>query len=104
MNSIRNIVRAVRNEKISDITVQFPLLKERINDAVIKYEALIKELEIYYNGLKDIEDQKMFALRAVETVSPASLFDVRAGKSKDIREFLKNRLAIDKLIKLMGYK
>jgi hypothetical protein len=97
----KNILKIVRSGEISEVLVAFPEMKNRVKSFKDKYESLISILEKEYNNIKDIPVQKDFALKVVKTKCPSALFQLRAGKTKSIREFLRN-CDIKKLMQLLN--
>jgi len=53
-----------------------------------QYDALVAEIEGDYQRLKNLPDQKSFALQAVKTKCPAALFQLRKGTTPSVRDFL----------------
>jgi hypothetical protein len=98
----RACVKIAISGEISEVETHFPELADDLLDARTRFESLCVEVESDYERLKDIENQKSFAIEAVKTKASGALFNVRNGKAKSIRRFLTD-MHVDKLMRLMGY-
>lgn len=88
----RRVMEIVRGGETSEVLAHFPEWRPAFDDLGGRFEALISELEAALAALASIpqgkEGQKAFALEASRTRYPSALFQVRAGKSAGVREFL----------------
>lgn len=96
-------VEIARAGETSEVLVAFPEFRPLMEDAKARLEPLIAEVEGDFDRLRDIADQKAFAMQAVKTRCSAALFTLRAGKTSSIRRFFAE-MRIDALMKLLGYK
>jgi len=99
----RAFVEIARRGETSEVLTAFPEFEPFVNDAKERFDLLLSELRKDYDRLKNISEQKEFALQAVQTKCSGALFSVRAGKARDIREYL-IKMHVDKLMRLLGYK
>lgn len=88
--SPKRILDCVRSGEVSEIIASFPEWKTDFVTMQHRYMDLVGHLEHEYERLKDIPLQKAFALEAVKSRCPASLFALRSGKVQTIRGFLQN--------------
>lgn len=93
----RRILEVVRKGEAAEVVANFPEWKEDFEAMQFRLADLAGQLEAEYERLKDIPLQKAFALEALQTRLPASLFAVRSGKALSIRDFL-NRMNVDSLL------
>lgn len=86
--SPKEIVKIVQTNEHSEFLNYFPEFKELYDDIKFHYDALISHTETAYEKIKGIEDQKQFALRAVENPLSGLMFQLRKGAIKSIAEGL----------------
>lgn len=84
----RRIVEVIRRGETSELLALFPEWKPDFNVIQWKYDALVIQIEADYARLKDISEQKAFALEAVKTVCSAALFQLRRGTVTSAKQFL----------------
>lgn len=96
-------VEIARSGETSEVLVAFPEFRPLMEEAKARLEPLIAEVEADFERLRDIADQKAFALQATKTRCSAALFTLRAGKTSSIRRFFAE-MRIENLMKLLGYK
>lgn len=97
---VDNIIK--KNETL-EVAATFPQYEELLFEADKKYHNFINELEEDYEAIKDIEDQKEFALKAKDSRCSEALFSLRAGKVTSIGKYVRE-MHIDSLLKQLGYK
>ena len=76
---------------------EWPAEKAMYEEMLAKVESLILTTEQTYATIEHIEDQKTFALQALNSPMSAAMFAVRKGKAKSIRQFILS-MQTDKLI------
>lgn len=101
--SRKAFVEIARSGECSEVVVAFPEFAPMLDEAASRYDALAHEVEADYERLKDIPEQKAFALQAVTTKCSGALFAVRAKKAESVRAFLRS-MQINSLMALLGYK
>ena len=101
--SLRALVEVARSGEGDELVSAFPDLKVRVDDARLRLLALTNEVASDYERLRDIEQQKAFALEAKETRCPGALFAVRARKVESVAAFFR-QMRVDSLMQLLGYK
>jgi hypothetical protein len=79
---------------------EWPAEKAMYEEMLAKVETLILQTETFYDTIKEIKDQKEFALQAVNYPLSGALFAVRKGKEKSIRIFIL-KMHPDKLLDLI---
>jgi len=87
----------------SEVLVAFPEFKPLFKRIEQSINDFIFELETEYNKIKNIENQKEFALKAIKTKCSGALFSVRSGKAQSIKEFV-IKMNVNKLMILLGFK
>src|ERR1700722_7605723 len=86
LSSRRALVEVVRKGDLDEIVAGLPEYTDVLLEAKSRLDALIVELEEVYSQLKDIPDQKSFALRALkESRCSSALFSLRAKKTDIFR-------------------
>jgi hypothetical protein len=104
LSSRRALIEVVRNGDLDEILANLPEYTDVLLEAKSRLDALISELEGTYDQLRDIEEQKSFALRAIkESRCSSALFSLRAKKTESFRTFFREA-HIDTVVKLLGYK
>lgn len=96
-------VQVARSGEVSEVLAAFPEFKPLLEDARSRVDAFVAEIAADYERLKDIAEQKAFAIEAVKTRCSGALFAVRAKKASSVREFVAN-MRIENLMQLLGYK
>jgi hypothetical protein len=84
----RRAAEIVRNSEIDEIIAYFPEYREVLENTKAKYDALVNELEIAYERIKDIPVQKDFALEALKSKCSGALFSIRAKKFNTFKDYL----------------
>jgi hypothetical protein len=103
--SLSKLAEVVRNGEWEEFTIaidSYPEIKGKFLELVDRYKALIEDCNSIYSSIKDIENQKEFALKACKTPYSGVLFAMRkTGKSPQaiIKEMLTNAY-----LKLIGIK
>lgn len=90
LNSINNIILLARNSDFEEVVTHFPQYKPDLCAAQSLIEQIISEHDDAFSRLRNIENQKEFAI-AVNSLGiafPGALFSTRAGKHKSIKEAL----------------
>jgi hypothetical protein len=99
----KRILEVIRSGESSEVLTHFPEWTEAFNKVKDAYELLVKQLECDYVTIRDIPDQKTFALNAVKTRYSPALFQLRKGKVSSIRESLA-QMQIKQLMELLAVK
>jgi hypothetical protein len=102
-HSTRRLVEIVQSGEVGEFLTYFPEWRSEFEEIQNGLSAVEAQLEADYARLRDIPDQKAFALEAVKTKCSAALFSVRAKKAGSVREFL-NRQQPDAIIRMLGIK
>jgi hypothetical protein len=68
----------------------FPEFADLYNKYKTRYDAIVGLLEFSYEKVKDIKDQKTFALAIKDLELSGALFQIRARRIKTIKEYLSN--------------
>lgn len=95
-------VEVVRSGECSEVISAFPEFKPMLDEAQLRYNVLLAELEIQYGMYRNVAVQKDFAIAIKDSKYSGALFALRAGKVKSIREFL-SKVNIDNLMDVLGY-
>ena len=93
----------VKKNETEEIAATFPQYADLLFEADDKYHNFINELEEDYEAIKDIEDQKEFALKAKNSRCSGALFSLRSGKVSSISQYVRE-MHIDSLLKQLEYK
>lgn len=99
----RKIVEIIQKGESDELLAHFPEWKPAFDKVQSAFDRLHVDLHMEYMRLRDIGDQKEFALEAVKTRYPAALFMVRAGKAQSVRDALA-QMTTDKLYELLEVK
>jgi hypothetical protein len=103
----RRVLDVVRSGETGEILANFPEWRPLFDDLGGRFSGLVAELDASLAALAHIpagkEGQKAFALEANRTRYPSALFQVRAGKSASVREFLA-KVQIDHLLRALNVK
>ena len=99
----RRIAEIIRRGETSELLAHYPEWKTDFDAIQTKYNALLAEIESSYERLKNIPEQKAFALEAVKTRCPAALFALRKGATTSARHFLTD-LPIKNLLDRLGVR
>lgn len=86
--STRRILEIVRTNENSEFLSYYPEYTDLYFNVRIKYERLLGEIKGFYDAIKDIEDQKSFALMATRKEYSGSLFNMRYGNIESFKESL----------------
>lgn len=86
--SERRMLELVRTNEGSEFLAYFPELKPLFDEIKAKYDALVADIEMNYERLKDIVVQKDFALQATKTRFPGALFALRSGGVASAKDYL----------------
>lgn len=101
--SRKAFVQIARTGETSEVLAAFPEFAPMLDDAKARVEAVVAEIEADYLRLRDIAEQKAFAIEALKTRCSAALFQVRAKKAESVRAFLRD-MHIDRAMELLGYR
>lgn len=80
----------VRTGENSEVVAFYPEFASILAIIQTKYDNLLNRVESDYNKFKDIVDQRDFALAVKDTVIPSAMFNLRNGKAKSVKEFLRS--------------
>lgn len=97
----KSIVDLIRQGEYEEVVEFYSEYKDIFDEVQEKYKKLLKELNFEYKHIKDIENQKEFALQALRTTLPSALFEVRKGRFDCISEYLK-QMNIKNLCQVLG--
>jgi RNA ligase-like protein len=86
--TVRRLLEIIRSNESDEFLSYFPEFRAAYDRVRQRFDDLCSELYRDYDRLKDIPDQKTFAMEAGKTRFSSPLFALRAGKCKTIREFL----------------
>jgi hypothetical protein len=86
--SRRAFLEIVRTGEKDEVLSIFPEFREICEDLEDKVEDFITELEMKYNTLKFIADQKEFANEALKTKCSGAMFAMRAKQTKSVRDYI----------------
>ena len=84
----KNIVDAIRKGETSEVLTYFPEFSKEFQEALVKYEKLIHEIDLTYTTLKCIEEQKYFAMMVSHLPYAGILFMIKKGVALDARDAL----------------
>lgn len=98
--TIRKLLEVIRTNESSEFLAYFPEWKDLHNTFNEKYRMLICDIAHDYLMVKDIENQKEFAQKALTRRCPTILFALRAGKISSVEEALK-KMSINDLEKIL---
>lgn len=101
--SRRAFVEIARSGEIPEVIAAFPELKPQLDEARVRLDALVGEVEADYAGFRDIGSQKDFAIAIRGCRNTAAMFSLRAGKTQSIRAWFAVQ-PIDGLMKALGYR
>lgn len=101
--SQRNILDLVRNKEGSEFLVYFPEWQDLYDEMKRKVNGLAVEIENEYNKIKNIKNQKDFAMKAKGSRYSGILFNLRNGKTETVKESFAN-MHIKNLEGLLGLK
>jgi hypothetical protein len=101
--SQKSIVEIARTGEMPEVLIAFPEYKPAFDEAQSRLNILIAELETAYDAIKDMPEQKAFALLAIKSKCSGALFSLRANKVHSFRQYFAE-MQIDSLMKLLGYK
>lgn len=100
---VKAFVEIARSGETPEVIAAFPEFKPLLDDARSRLDALVSEVEADYARLRDIVEQKAFAIEAVKTRCSGVLFAVRSKRSENVREHFRTML-IRNLVAMLGYK
>jgi len=98
--STKFIVDAVRSGETPEILAYFPELQSNFNAIQAKYSDLLTACVCEYVQIKDIENQKDFAIEALKTRHSNAHFSIRKRKYPTFTEYFKH-LHLDTLVGLL---
>jgi len=101
--SPKAFLEVIRSGESPEFLTYFPEFESEFLDIKGRYDRLVGHLEEAYEEIQDIEVQKDFALKAVKTRHPGTLFSLRSGKVSTTREAL-GSIHIYKLMSLLGLR
>jgi hypothetical protein len=101
--SQKSIVEIIRQGEMPEVLNAFPEYKPEFDEVQARFNNLIANVEQDYAMIKDIQEQKAFALLAVKSKCSGALFAIRAKKYHSFREYFV-AIQIDNLMRLLGYK
>jgi hypothetical protein len=99
----RAIVELVRKGETDEVVAYFPEWKDMIDDATAKLNVLIFKTDELYRTISHVENQKQFALLAVNAPIPDALFRMRQGKVASWKQYFAE-MRIEHLMSVMGMK
>ena len=99
----RAYVEVLQAGETPELLTYFPELGKEYAPIRATYEALIEEIEADYARLRHTEAQRDFAQAALQTRCSAALFNIRAEKCADARDYL-SRAQTAMVMRLLGLK
>lgn len=100
--SKRNLLEVVRANEIEAVAFAFPEHKSALIEMQSRLDILVYDLNVSYNMVKHIENQREFAMEANKTKCPSALFQCRNKQVSNVREYLE-RCHIDVLMSVLDY-
>lgn len=101
--STRAFVEIVRSGETSEVIAAFPEFGAEVAAIREKFDALAYELSCDYAAIEHIETQKDFAKEALRSRCSAALFNVRAKKCANVRDFLRT-VQVDRIVEMLSLK
>jgi len=86
--SVKRILEIIRANESDEFLNYFPEFKDLYRDIKLKYDNFVSEMEKFYSKIKDIQDQKSFALEAVKSKYPAVLFFLKKNPESTVKQYL----------------
>lgn len=99
----KRVLEVVLAGEADEVLANFPEWEPAFEAVATRMNALEDELAGAYEAIRHLEPQKTFALEAVKTRWSAPLFQVRAGKVKNIHEALL-QARVETLVEVMKLK
>lgn len=96
--SHKRAIEVVQQNELEEVLVYFPEYTSLLEDFAQKFETYAQKIENIYNEIKDIPEQKTFALQATKFPFSGILFAMRAGKITSVKTAL-SVINPDKLLK-----
>ena len=87
----KTMVELIRSGETDEFLTYYPELTVHFVPVRNAYQKLIENIETAYEPIKNIPDQKSFALEAIKTRFPGALFALRSGKTSSVKKFLKEQ-------------
>jgi hypothetical protein len=101
--SPKGILDLVRLGNTDEILASFPEFSKPFERVQSRYDALVDELNAVYAGIRDLKIQKDFALEAVKHRCSGALFQLRAGRVTNVKQFL-STMVLDNLADTLELK
>jgi hypothetical protein len=98
----RRMIEIIQTNESQEFLNYFPEYSGLYTEVSEKITKKVKELEIYYESVKNIETQKNFAIQVKDHPLSGLLFGMRGGKYLTFKQGLLS-LPADKLEKILGY-
>jgi hypothetical protein len=83
----RRLLELARSNESDEFLTYFPEFAQAFGVVKDAYDSLCRELESAYILIRDIPEQKAFAVEALKTRCSSPLFAMRKGACKSVREF-----------------
>ena len=99
----KNFLEIIRSGEQTEFLTYFPEWADEFGEIKRLYDELVAHLEGEYERIKGIEIQKDFALEAVKSRHSATLFSLRKGHVKTVKEGLA-KVTIDSLLLTLKLK
>ena len=96
----KSMVTMLQSNEGDEFLSYFPEYRDLYDKFQKRMYALERGMEQWYQDIKHIEVQKEFALIALRSPLPASLFELRKGKVKSIKEFI-SKMRTEALLDLL---
>jgi hypothetical protein len=105
--SPKRVLDVIRIGESDEILASFGEWKPFFDKVQVRYDSLINELNNTYDAIKGLDAQKDFALEAVKHKCSGALFQLRAGRVANVKQFLAE-MVLDNLadaleLKTMGF-
>jgi hypothetical protein len=75
----RQMLEIIRKGESDEFLTYFPAFRPTFNDIKAKYEALVNEIEAYYDSIKGIDNRKAYAAEATKKHYSGALFSRKFG-------------------------
>lgn len=101
--STRRMLEIVRSNENNEFLSYFPEYELLYQEISNKYNSLLNDMQVFYNKISHIADQKLFAAEALKSRFSGALFSMRSGKVSNFKTTLAE-MNIRDLETLLGIK
>lgn len=99
----RRVLEVIRTGEGEELAAHFPEWRQVFDDVQAAYDALVVHLEQHYDYIKGVEDRKTFASHARACPYFPTMFHLRDGTYKTVKESLAG-IQVDTLAEVLGIK